>query len=144
MQFKYYLGYENDRNTQNAELFVTLLQHAMDPKEVVLVGHHFVCELNGDLKTLNEIPSADTLLFDHEIMKAVFGDGFMEVMLDLARSPAANRQNVLRVHLAALDRPQPALRYRILSPKAEKTPPAYDPTLAVHRAEDDGWPATQA
>jgi len=110
MRFKYYLGYENDRNTKHAAVFIDLIHRAMSPHEVTLVGHHFVCEEvsdppqpEADLKTLNEIPSADTLIFDHDIMTAVFGSSAIDVMIDCVKLPAGQREECLKKHLAALD-----------------------------------------
>lgn len=127
MQFKYYLGYENDRNTQHAAVYTDLIRRAMSPREVVLVGHHFVCEFvsdppkpDEDLKTLNEIPSADTLIFDHDIMRAVFGDHAIDVMVDCAKVPASQRDACLKAHLTSLD--------------ADKTAQGM-----IESAENEGW-----
>lgn len=89
---KYYLQAENDRNTHNGSLFIELIKAAFGVEEVVLVGHHFVFEPKAsmealDLKVLNEIPSVDTMIFDHDIMGVIFGGCARYVMQHLAAFP---------------------------------------------------------
>ena len=102
---KYYLQAENDRNVHHGDLFIELVKRAFGADEVVRVGHHFVFEpaeamKNLDLTKLNEIPSADTMLFDHDIMHAVFGDQAVNYMQRLASVPVEARDVVLRELLA--------------------------------------------
>lgn len=92
---KYWLQAENDRNTHNGALFVDIIKAAFGVDEVVMVGHHFVFEPDSamqqrDLSKLNEIPSADTILFDHDIMGAVFGTVASLVIPALAKLPVAD------------------------------------------------------
>jgi hypothetical protein len=91
---KYWLQSENDRNTHHGQLFVDLLKVAFGADEVVMVGHHFVFEPQGamaalDLTKLNEIPSADTIIFDHDIMGAVFGPLALQVIRYLSQFPVS-------------------------------------------------------
>lgn len=104
---KYWLAWENERNVHHGAVFIELIQRAFEVGEVVMVGHHFVFEPKAamqhlDLTKLNEIPSADTMLFDHEIMTAVFADRAVEIMVALARLPAAKRDDYVRDRLAEL------------------------------------------
>lgn len=104
---KYYLQYENDRNTHHGSIFIELIQRAFGVSEVVMVGHHFVFEpkesmQNLDLGKLNEIPSADTMLFDHDIMTAVFGDRAYSIMTALALTPVDRRDAIVKAELDAL------------------------------------------
>lgn len=94
---KYWLQAENDRNTHNGALFIDIIREAFCVDEVVMVGHHFVFEPQEvmqklDLTKLNEIPSADTVLFDHDIMGAVFGPVSGIVITQLAMLPVTNGQ----------------------------------------------------
>lgn len=96
MSDKYYLQAENDRNTHHGPLFIDLIKRAFGVDEVVMVGHHFVFEPKQnmeslDLTKLNEIPSADTLIFDHVIMKRVFGEQAINVMIACVRKPVEER-----------------------------------------------------
>lgn len=103
---KYYLQVENDRNTRRGALFIDLIKAAFGVDEVVMVGHHFVFEPTTamqalDLAKLNEIPSADTLMFDHDIMGDVFGNMAEFLMRQLASLPVTGgqRDNLLAAAL---------------------------------------------
>lgn len=92
---KYYLQAENDRNTHHGQLFVDLLKCVFGADEVVMVGHHFVFEPKAsmealDLTKLNEIPSADTIIFDHDIMREAFGPIYLQLMKALAVLPVSD------------------------------------------------------
>lgn len=106
---KYWLQFENDRNTHHGQIFIDLIKRAFRTDEVVMVGHHFVFEPQDamqklDLTQLNEIPSADTLLFDHEIMGAVFGDAAVPLMIELAKVDCSKRDALVAEALAKLER----------------------------------------
>lgn len=105
---KYYLQAENDRNTHHGPVFIDLIKRAFGVDEVVMVGHHFVFEPQQamqkfDLSKLNEIPSADTMLFDHDIMRAVFGDRALEIMARLSQTPAESRDAIVQTELSKLN-----------------------------------------
>lgn len=104
---KDYLGFENARNKRNAGMYERLIRQAIrnmgDERPVaVLAGHHLTFELDGDLSTENEIPSADTLLFDHEFMGAVFGGEAVEIVVMLASVPCDERDAMLGRYLDRL------------------------------------------
>lgn len=92
---KDYLTTENMRNKQNAELYTKMIHKAFGDDCAVLVGHHLTFEKNGELATENEIPSADCLMFDHEIMVRLFGNDAMDYMCRLAATPVEQRDKVL-------------------------------------------------
>lgn len=106
---KYWLQAENDRNTHHGQVFIDLIKRAFGEREVVMVGHHFVFEPQEamaalDLTQLNEIPSADTMIFDHDIMGAVFGaERAQTIMLECARTRCDERDAVVARELKALD-----------------------------------------
>jgi hypothetical protein len=95
---KDYLGFENARNKEHAALYERLLRIALkDEKSIsVLIGHHICFECDGKLDTENEIPSADCLMFDHDLMTKVFGDSAVNVMLALALVPMEVRDDTLK------------------------------------------------
>lgn len=104
---KDYLSFENARNKRNAALYERLIRQALHkPGYVtnvsVLIGHHITFELDGDLSTENEIPSADCLMFDHELMTAVFEDEAVEIMVMLASVPCDERDAMLGRYLDRL------------------------------------------
>lgn len=74
VQVKSFLSTEGKRNRANADLYLDMLRIAYPGEKLdVIVGHHICFEFDGDISTENEIPAADTLLFDHEIMGRIFG-----------------------------------------------------------------------
>lgn len=91
---KDYLEFENVRNKTNAGVYQKLIQIAFGDV-AVMVGHHIAFEADGDLNTENEIPSADTLLFDHDVMVKVFGPDAYGIMQQLAVVPCEERERVL-------------------------------------------------
>lgn len=92
---KDYLGTENARNKKNAKLFEDIIKAAYGNENDVLVGHHLVFEQHGVISTENEIPAADTLIFCHDLMGAIFGDYAVDVMVELAVLPADKRDERL-------------------------------------------------
>lgn len=98
MNIKQFIGYEIERNKKNAEMYTAIMQKALGT-DVILIGHHLCFELGKDISTENEIPSADTLLFDHDVMTAVFGIQAMDIMEHLARTPTDSRDAVLKLYL---------------------------------------------
>lgn len=100
---KDYLGMENARNKHHADLYVKLIQLAYGDHQDVLVGHHLNFETHGDIDTINEIPSADTLIFDHEIMSRVFPDSYLKIMALCAACSAdsGDRERIIESYLKA-------------------------------------------
>lgn len=118
---KHYVSFENDRNTRHAPLFVKLIQLAFGADEVVLSGHHFSFAHGGDItKGLNEIPSADTLLFDHEIMHRVFGSRSHELMVQLVKLEPDDREDFLAAELAKLPEIRPSSEITVLDPSTAR------------------------
>jgi hypothetical protein len=92
---KDYLGTENARNKEHAQLYADIIRTAFGDEQDVLVGHHLTFETHGDINTENEIPAADTLMFDHDVMHRVFGGNAHVVMTELANTPTEERDAVL-------------------------------------------------
>lgn len=80
---KNFLEYENARNHKNHRLYERFMRLAVGKDTDVLVVHHITFKMEGE-DDGNEIPSADTLMFDHELMKRVFGDNFLYYVTQLA------------------------------------------------------------
>jgi hypothetical protein len=102
IQPKNYLRMEGARNRINAAIFERLVKLAFGSGNSVITGHHINFEYNGDIATENEIPSADTLIFDHDVMTEVFGADAINVMQSLARTRAENREILLAHYLGQL------------------------------------------
>lgn len=99
---KDYLGSENTRNKQHADLYIEVMKRAFGPGCAIMIGHHLTFEKDGDLATENEIPSADCMMFDHGVMGDVFGDRAVDIMQHLAATPTESRDAVLRQYLDCL------------------------------------------
>ena len=93
---KDYLATENQRNKTHAALYTAIMKEAFGADCEVLIGHHLTFEQGGDLSTENEIPSADCLMFDHEVMTKVFGESAITLMRYLAATPMEQRDSILK------------------------------------------------
>lgn len=88
---EHFLSGEGKRNRAHADLFRQLLAIAWGDCEVI-VGHHVAFQFDGDLNTEDEIPSADCLLFNHDIMTAVFGADAVTLMQRIAAMVPGDRE----------------------------------------------------
>lgn len=92
--------YENDRNAESRDLFKAMIREAYGVKDVI-VAHHLVYETEETRKDgfkyqiVEEIPSADTLIFDHDVAKKLWGAGYLDVIVQLAKEPCATRDKLL-------------------------------------------------
>lgn len=104
---KDYLVSENERNKRNASLFTRILLHAFPEyqPEQVIIGHHLTFMFDNKLDTVDEVPSADTMMFDHFIMTRVFGSQAIAIMVELARWPVDKRDQILANYFAYVENP---------------------------------------
>lgn len=101
VQVKSFLSTEGKRNRANADLYLDILRLAYPGERIeVIVGHHICFEFDGDISTENEIPAADTLLFNHDILSRIFGKdkarAYMHHMVDLDDE---KREDYLRIEV---------------------------------------------
>lgn len=82
VQDRNYVTDEYQRNVDSRTLYTTLLKHAFGSDAVVVISHHILVKLADE--TVHEMPSADTVLFDHDIMGRVFGTKARTYMASLA------------------------------------------------------------
>lgn len=94
-----YASSENLRNRQCADLFRRLIRRAYGDTFSVAVGHHVMFSRDDEM---DEIPSADCLMFSHDLMSRVFGERAVGIMQDLAGVPQEQRAALLETHLATL------------------------------------------
>ncbi len=87
---KDFLTYENNRNKQHSQFLKTVLTKIFGEGEMIVIGHH-IC-YGDDI----EIPSIDTLYFDHDAMTQLFGEAAPTVMVKLAKAPVPDRDHVFR------------------------------------------------
>lgn len=92
--------YENDRNAQSAELFKDIIREAYSVHDVI-IAHHLVYvteEKRADgfaYQIVEEIPSADALMFDHDVARKIWGEGFKDILVRLALEPCETRDTLL-------------------------------------------------
>lgn len=97
LKAKDWLTVEADRNRANADLFTAIMRKAYGQNESILIGHHLCFQCGNDIATENEIPAADSLIFDIEIMRAVFGDDADWLLPELSLAPANVRDEMLQI-----------------------------------------------
>lgn len=106
-EFPNFLMVENARNHDAHRTFERFLHRAIGPCRV-LVAHHIVFIPAGS-DDPTEIPSADSLCFNHQLMTKVFGEvSAPAIMLTLAKRTPDLRDKVLADFLDALDLEDPA------------------------------------
>lgn len=92
--------YENDRNAEHADLYKAIIRECYGVKDVI-IGHHLVYqkeekETDGFTHTfVQEIPSADALIFDHAVAKRLWGEGYKWFLTQLACEPVETRDALL-------------------------------------------------
>lgn len=93
-------AYENDRNAVYSELYKAIIREAYEVKDVIC-AHHLVyvkVERRPDgfeYQQVQEVPSADSLIFDHEVALKLWGKGFKKVLTKLACEPIDTRDQLL-------------------------------------------------
>jgi uncharacterized membrane protein len=92
--------YENHRNGDNADLYKAIIREAYGVTDVIC-GHHLVYQVedkraDGFTYTfVEEVPSADTLIFDTDVAQKLWGDKWKSVLTILAVTPIAERDALL-------------------------------------------------
>lgn len=93
--------YENDRNAESATLFKAMIKEAYNVTDCIC-AHHLVYVKTDkrpdgfEYTIVEEIPSADTLIFDHEVAKKIWGeDKWRERLTALALEPVETRDKLL-------------------------------------------------
>jgi hypothetical protein len=91
--------YENDRNADSRELFKAIIREVYNVTDVI-VAHHLtyvaVDHRDGfDYQIVEEIPSADALIFDHDVARKLWGAKWQSVLTRLALEPVATRDKLL-------------------------------------------------
>lgn len=99
-------AYENDRNAESSDLFKSIIRESYGVKDVI-IAHHLVYvreEVRADGFTysiVEEVPSADTLIFDHKVAEKIWGEGFRDVLVKLVLEPVETRDALLATLYAA-------------------------------------------
>lgn len=138
--------YENIRNRLNKDLFVAMLfecfEQSMPDADDIMIAHHLTVVrqdvgidaatgLKTHVEVVEEYPSVDTLLFDHEIARKLWGDekrpvffpaempAWKVMLLWLALEPVETRDQ-LALKLFGEDRMRSILEKRDAVVSAEK------------------------
>ena len=88
--------YENDRNAEASTCFKDAIREAFGVTDVIC-AHHLVYvkeDLHPDgfkYQVVEEIPSADALIFDHDVARKLFGEGYKDVLTQCALEPIETR-----------------------------------------------------
>lgn len=93
-------AYENDRNADSSALFKAIIREAFGVQDVI-TAHHLVYvkvdkRADGfEYQIVEEVPSADSLIFDHDVAQKIWGENFKEVLTKLCLEPVATRDKLL-------------------------------------------------
>lgn len=96
---------ENNRNAANRDLYKAIIKEVYGVEDVI-VGHHIVfvtvetrkdsaTGIDFDYQCVQELASADTLIFDHEVAERLWGVGFLQTLARLAAEPVPQRDVLL-------------------------------------------------
>jgi len=90
--------YENDRNAKYSELYKAMIRECFGVTDVI-IAHHLVyvtSEVRDGFtyQIIEEIPSADTLLFDHDVVKRIWPDNWRGILTQLALEPPETRDDL--------------------------------------------------
>jgi hypothetical protein len=92
-------AWENDRNTESADCFKAAIREAFNVQDVI-IGHHLIYEARDKradgftYEVVQEIPSADAFIFDHDIARKLWGDKWQECLTRLALEPVTTRDKL--------------------------------------------------
>lgn len=87
--------FENARNAANAQLFKDIIRECFGVADVI-VAHHIVYVATErrdgfEYQIVEEIPSADALMFNHEVARHLWGDKWQDTLRELACTPVMDR-----------------------------------------------------
>lgn len=84
---------ENQRNEDNFDLFNAMIKETRDNVQVVVAGHHIIYKVVDEVP--QEIPSADCLIFNHEMAQKIWGPKWKDILTQLALEPVPQRDALL-------------------------------------------------
>lgn len=91
--------YENDRNAEHAETYKAIIREAYGVTDVICAHHLVYVKVENrdgfDFQIVEDVPSADTLIFDHDVAEKIWGDDFQKNLIALALEPIATRDALL-------------------------------------------------
>ena len=110
--------YENDRNAESGQLFEDMVKEVYGATKAIVAHHitYVAVDMRKDPSTgftfpyqvVEEIPSADTLIFDHGAAQKIWGDCWKEMLVQLAMEPVETRDKLLdRLYYSRKNCPYP-------------------------------------
>lgn len=92
-------SYENERNSKHSDLYKAIIKECFGVNDVI-IAHHLVyvtTEIRDgfEYQIVEEVPSADCLIFDHDIARHIWGSNFKEILIKLALEPVETRDQLL-------------------------------------------------
>lgn len=97
-------AWENKRNKTSGDLFERIIIEATGASKVI-IAHHLTYVAEGfgtdedgrqyPIEVVEELPSADTLIFDHVIARKIWGVRWREMLKELALEPVETRDALL-------------------------------------------------
>ncbi len=94
-------SWENDRNVTSRDLFKAIIREVFGVEDVI-IGNHLTYSKTDtrpdgfNYEVVEEIPSADTLIFDHDVARKLWGeDRYLSVLAQLAACPCETRDALL-------------------------------------------------
>ncbi len=92
--------YENKRNADNSDLYKAIIREVYGAGDVIIAHHLTYVAVDNrdgfDFQVVEEIPSADTLIFDHEAAHKLWGEDWSNVLTELALTPVPERDARLK------------------------------------------------
>lgn len=92
-------SYENDRNADSSDLLKAIIREVYGVKDVI-IAHHLVYVTSEvrdgfNYTIVEEVPSVDSLIFDHEVAEKLWGQDYREKLTQLALEPIGTRDALL-------------------------------------------------
>jgi len=90
---------ENERNLANSDLYKDIVREAFGVKDVIC-GHHIIYTSDEmrdgyNYTIVQEMPSADAMMFNHDVARKLWGDRYKTVLSQLACEPIETRDKLL-------------------------------------------------
>ncbi|RZN09661.1 hypothetical protein CWO91_16670 [Bradyrhizobium genosp. SA-3] len=86
---------ENARNARSFALYRSIIREAYGADEVCAAHHLIFTKFEGETRHVEELPSADTLIFDHGVARKIWGDDWQSMLTRLALEPTETRDKLL-------------------------------------------------
>lgn len=107
-------AWENDRNAESRDLLKAIVREVYGAEDVI-VAHHIAYVAKEErtendehgiprtyhYETVEEIPSSDTLIFDHDAARKLWGSAWQTILTKLALEPVETRNALLGKFWAA-------------------------------------------